>query len=274
MTSELIIMRASGVSIMRIAWSVMKTALLMIIVITVIGEGIGPFCQQKSEQMQQAALSSSSTHASLLTSVWLHQGNSFTHIGALRDKDTMIDIMHYRFAADGRLLDATSAKSGRLINHHWNLSELKRTVFLKNHVLVQTQKASRLHVVFQPVLQMQMAVATAEQTLIDLYQTIHYRRSIGLSVNQYIFSFWKRIVQPATSMVMICLAVPFVFGSMRSASMGLRILLGVLIGFLFYMLNQLFGPITLVYQFPPLYAAFLPTCIFFLLTMIMLSRTR
>jgi len=273
MTSELIIMRASGVSIMQIAWSVTKTALVMIIVVTAIGEGIGPLCQQKSAQMQQAALSSS-THASLLKSVWLHQGNSFTHIGALKDHDTMIDITRYRFTRNDRLDQATSAVSGRLMDHRWTLSHLKQTIFLKNHIAIVTQQHAALHATFQPVLQMQMAVASAEQTIIALYQTIQYRHSIGLSVNQYIFSFWQRMMQPITSLVMICLAVPFVFGSLRSASMGLRILLGVLIGFSFYMLNQLFGPITLVYQFPPFLAAIIPTALFFLIALVLLMRAR
>lgn len=121
---------------------------------------------------------------------------------------------------------------------------------------------------------MQMAVASAEQTMIALYETIQYRHSIGLSVNTYVFSFWQRLMQPITSLVLICLSVPFVFGSMRSASMGLRIMLGILIGFLFYMLNQLFGPITLVYQFPPLFAAVIPTVLFFVIALLLLSRAR
>ncbi|EKD76920.1 MAG: hypothetical protein ACD_42C00533G0002, partial [uncultured bacterium] len=49
-TSQLIVMRASGVSVMRIAWSVMKAGILMIIVVTAIGEGMGPHWQLQSER--------------------------------------------------------------------------------------------------------------------------------------------------------------------------------------------------------------------------------
>ena len=61
---------------------------------------------------------------------------------------------------------------------------------------------------------------------------------------------------------MICLGVPFIFGSLRSATMGLRLLTGVIIGFMFYMLNQFFGPFALVYQLPPTAAAITPTVLF------------
>lgn len=123
-SSELIIMRASGVSIAQIAWSVFKTALIMIIVVTAIGEGLGPLFQQKSAQIQQAALSA--PNAALLKSVWLHEGNSFTHIGALKNHETMMDVTHYQFDPTGRLLSVANAVSGQLVNHHWKLSHLKK----------------------------------------------------------------------------------------------------------------------------------------------------
>ncbi len=43
-TSELIVIRAAGVSIARIIWSVIKAALWMIIVVTIIGEWQGRRC--------------------------------------------------------------------------------------------------------------------------------------------------------------------------------------------------------------------------------------
>src|SRR3990167_4750567 len=111
-TSQLIVMRASGVSIKRIAWSVMKAAVLMIVIVTVIGEGIAPVLQQYSEQARQKTLSSPN-HVSLLDSVWLHQADGFTHISRLTNKNTMLDITRYRFGSDGRLVQAINAKSGR-----------------------------------------------------------------------------------------------------------------------------------------------------------------
>jgi len=76
------------------------------------------------------------------------------------------------------------------------------------------------------------------------------------------FDFWQRLFQPLATLVMICLAVPFIFGPLRTGTMGLRILSGVIVGFGFYILNQFFGPFSMVYQFPPLLAAGLPTLLF------------
>jgi lipopolysaccharide export system permease protein len=57
---------------------------------------------------------------------------------------------------------------------------------------------------------------------------------------------------------MIFLAVPFVFGSLRSITIGQRILIGALLGIGFYMMNQIMGNVGLVYEFNPLLSAFLP----------------
>ncbi|MCX7124450.1 MAG: LPS export ABC transporter permease LptG [Gammaproteobacteria bacterium] len=272
-TSQLIIMRASGVSVFRIAWSVLKAAIIMVIFATVLGEGVGPKWQQQSQSMQQAALSPSANN-SLLQSVWLHQGNSFTHIGELTNHKEMLNVTRYRFALDGHLEKITAAKSAEFINGHWKLLNVKETTFSEDATGSDERKEAHLHVTFKPNLQVQMKIASGEQTIKSLFHTILYRRSIGLSVNQFIFSLWQRLLQPITSLVMICLSVPFVFGSFRGASVGLRILSGVLVGFLFYMLNQLFGPITLIYQFPPLLAALVPTIFFSLVAMLLLVRTK
>lgn len=273
-TSQLIVMRASGVSIARIACSVLKTAVIMVIVMTVLGEGVGSSLQQHATQMREKALSPQK-QTSLLKSIWLHQGDNFTHIGQLKNPESMMHITRYRFTPNDRLVRATAAQSGQLMdNGRWKLSQLKQTVFLKDRVEVKIEKNAGLHAEFQPDLQIQMSLISAEQTLVDLYHTIQYRQLTGLGINQYLFSFYQRIMQPFATLVMICLAVPFVFGSFRSASMGMRMMAGIFIGFIFYMLNQLFGPITLVYQFPPLFAALIPTCVFLVITIILLMRTR
>jgi lipopolysaccharide export system permease protein len=272
-SSQLIVMRASGVSVMRIAWSVMKTGVMMIIVVTAIGEGMGPHWQQQSARMRQDALSPPTTN-SILESVWLHNGDSFTHIGELKTKNDMEDITRYHFSSSGRLERATEAPSGNFKNGEWRLSQLKKSIFTEKQIVIETQSYSDLHVAFQPDLQLQMSIASGEQTIPDLYHTILYRQSIGLGVNQYVFLFWQRVLQPITTLIMICLAVPFVFGSFRSSSTSVRIIGGVVVGFVFYMLNQLFGPITLVYQFPPLLAAIIPTCLFLLIAIVLLVRTK
>lgn|SRR3990167_948944 len=272
-SSQLIVMRASGVSIVRIAWSVIKTAILMIIIVTVIGEGFGPFWQKKSELMRQLSLHTISK-TGLMQSVWLREGNVFTHIDQIKTKTAISGLVRFYFDAQGRMTRTAYASSGKYIQHNWELPYLKSTAFESNRTTSQIELKKHLDLLLNPSLQVQMEMGVTEQSMRDLYHTIEYRRTIGFSTNQLIFSLWQRIFQPLTSLIMISLGVLFVFGALRTASMGLRILTGAVLGFGFYMLNQLFGPISLVYQFPPILAAATPSIIFLLIFITLLFRAR
>ena len=71
---------------------------------------------------------------------------------------------------------------------------------------------------------------------------------------------------------MMLLALSFVFGSMRSVTMGARIMLGVITGFLFYLSNETLGPLAVVYNLPPLLGALGPSFIFAAIAMLQLRR--
>jgi lipopolysaccharide export system permease protein len=73
---------------------------------------------------------------------------------------------------------------------------------------------------------------------------------------------------------MILLALPFVFGQLRSSTMGFRMFIWVMVGFVFYVLNQFVGPMSIVYQIPPALAAILPTLVFAFLGGVLLAKIR
>jgi len=69
-------------------------------------------------------------------------------------------------------------------------------------------------------------------------------------------------VQPITVAVMLLVALSFIFGPLRSVSMGARIMMGVATGILFYICNEVMGSMSLVYQLPPVLGAVMPSLIF------------
>lgn len=272
-SSELIVMRAAGFSIMRIGYSVVKAALLMIVVVTVIGEGFGPYLQKVSNTMRQHWLDPA-PKAAVLSDVWMRQGDSYVYVAHIKNNQTIEGLTEYSFYPDGRMKQITSAKTGVLQSGQWQLKNLSILVFEKGHIVQHHKNQAYIKLRLRPNLQLKLQNAPAQDSLRSLYDTIRYRESIGLTNTQQIYDFMRRIFQPVTTLIMVLLAVPFVFGSLRSASTGHRILLGIVIGFSFYMLNQLFGPIALVYQYPAMMAAATPTIIFTLLLFFLLSRVK
>ncbi len=70
-------------------------------------------------------------------------------------------------------------------------------------------------------------------------------------------AFWGRVVNPLVTFVMLLVSAPFVIGVKRGVSVGARMMLGVVIGMGFNILDKIVGHMGLIYELnPPLMAAF------------------
>ena len=75
-------------------------------------------------------------------------------------------------------------------------------------------------------------------------------------------------------LVMVSLAVPLLFGSMRRVGVGQRVFVGVLIGIAVYVLNKAVTQLAVVYPVSPAVAAFLPGLICLAGTLWLFRRVR
>lgn len=273
-TSELIIMRAAGVSIARIAWSVVKAALLMLIVMTVMGEWQAPLWQYQAVQYKEKQ-TKRNLDPWTGQGLWLHHGKSFVYIGAVVSNTAINDVQRFDFDKNNHLLSALTAATGILENGVWKLQQVALTRLTEENALVERYEQLPLDFTFQPELLFKRTQKDpSQQTIVELWRNIQYRIESGLLATELESAFWSRILQPFTTVVMICLGVPFIFGSLRSASMSARLLTGIIIGFVFYMLNQFLGPLALVYQWPAWIAGALPVMFFLVIYAVLLYRIR
>jgi len=87
------------------------------------------------------------------------------------------------------------------------------------------------------------------------------------------FSYWKKTLQPLTTGVLVLVAISFVFGPLREATMGYRIFVAISFGLLFNIIQTLIGQVSIVYEVPPLYAVLSPVVLCFMLGILLLRRT-
>lgn len=273
-TSQLIVIRASGISTLQITWSVMKAAIGMLFVVTLLAEMYAPRLQYLYKQAEGNNNISLRALPKLPVpqSIWIRQNNVFTHIDGFQNVDTMRGVTRYYFGSNDQMKRVSYADRGHFENKRWELRDLQESIFKDTYVDVITEKTSDLALMLHPKMEAFMEIPPSQQTLWELYKTIVYRQSFGLNVSTPTFNFWQRVLQPFVTLVLVTLAVPFVFGSLRDASASSRIIMGVMLGVIFYSVNQLFGPITIVYQFPPLLAALMPMLTFLGVAIILLLR--
>lgn len=271
--SELIVMRASGMSLFNITSAVFKASLVLLIIMLLIGEVLSPVAQRKSVQIKTAAMSSGKT---LLTQdgVWLYSNRNIVNINTVTGSGELYGITHYEFDDNHKLNFVSYAEKGSSKGGDWLFHNVKHTEFHEDKITSFVVPEERLPLNVDPKLIGIGYGDTDQKNLIDLYSYIKFRLRSGLDISSYAFAFWQRIFAPLATLVMILLAIPFVFGSLRGMTMGFRMLVGMLFGFGFYILHQFVGPMSIVYHVPPILAALLPSLIFATIGWLLLLRVR
>lgn len=260
--SELIVMQAAGLSRFNIVQSVMKAALVMVLTVMVVGEWVAPEAQKKARQIRAQAISGGSL-ISAQQGVWAKDGTSFVHIGVVEDTGRLDEISIYQFDENRVLKGVTHAGDAVFQKDSWLLSEVTILTMTPQKISKTEQTSMKW---FSSLTPDKLGVVTIRRpeylAIKDLVDYLDYLEANKQESGRYQLAFWRKILQPITIAVMLFMALSFIFGPLRSVTMGARILLGIITGFAFYMTNQIFGPIALVYQLPPIIGALLPSLLF------------
>ena len=269
--SELIVIQASGVSKDQIAFSVMRAIIGMLLVVTFVGEGLAPKAQHFAESYKMQAQTGNVIIGDR-QGLWVHDSNNFIHIEKIVSNNQLQSISRYQF--DGtKLILASTAREGHYEQGHWVFSDIKESAFLPEHIKVQKIDKQIWPVYLDPDFIGIADINPDQASLLQLNRYIHYLHKSGLYAQSYKFEFWKRIFQPLAALVMVGLAIPFIFGPLRTKPMGFRILIGIMIGFGFYTFNEFIGPFSLLYQVPPLVSAGVPLLAFAIFDFVLLRGT-
>lgn len=259
--SELVVMRSAGLSIKQITAAVLVTILFMVVLLSIFGETFTPYATRFAEQ-NKAMAKSAGQAVSTQHGVWIREKSDFLHIGTIYPDGKIENITRYFFNDTHQLTSVAKADTAEYHKGHWRLNNVDVSNIAMNGVTSQHYNTQEWKVHLRPSVLRIARIEPDEMTLEKLFEVIDYRKHNGQHYSSYALVFWQRIFHPLTACVMMLLAIPFIFGPLRSATMGLRLVVGVIVGFSFYIMNQLIGSFSLVYQIPPVIAAILPAMLF------------
>ncbi|MDR3492270.1 MAG: LPS export ABC transporter permease LptG [Gammaproteobacteria bacterium] len=255
---ELVVMRAAGFSVLRIATANLTAALVLIVIVTLAGEWIAPKAHQMAENQKQSAENGGQA-IQTAAGIWIHEGNNFLNINQVMGLHHLKGVTRYEFDSQHHLLATYYVKSLDFESQQWLMRDAVKTTIANNQAHSEEITQGLWDLALNPQL---LNVGLVEPAAMSLFQLNAYSRHLvenKLQATDFQFEFWKRIFQPLSTLVMILLALPFVFRSSRAVTMGWRVLLGISIGFIFYILNAFAGQFSVVFQFSPLFAALFPT---------------
>ncbi len=255
--SELTVMRAAGVSLGRIVWSVMKVGLLIVIVSLVIGEGIAPVAEERAQTLRSVA-KSDKLDLGGRSGFWARDGDSFVNVRNFLPGKRLGGVTLYTFDGEQQLTRMLYAESAVYQDGRWMLENITSSEVSFEGVTVQRIDTESWNTRLSPDLLSVVTVKPNTLSIMGLYDYVSYLRENGLDAAVYEQALWGKAVAPLVTGVMVFLAIPFVFGPLRSVSIGHRILVGTLVGIGFHLLNQMFGYLGLVVGIYPALTAVLP----------------
>lgn len=270
-SSELVVMQAAGLSRASITLSAMKSMVLIIIALMALGEWVTPESESKAKQLRTEALSGGSLLASdSLT--WAKDGNDFVSIGDVLNQTTLQDVNIYKFDNSLALTQIISAEQAVFSNQDWQLTNVQRVVFEERNINNNQVEYLNWDSSITPDKLGIVTIKPEALSIRGLNDYVNYLRNNGQDSSRYELAFWRKILQPLSVAVMLLLAMSFIFGPLRSVTMGARTIMGVLAGFGFFITNEMFGQVALVFQVAPILGAILPSALFALLAIFLLKR--
>lgn len=277
-SSELIVIRAAGVSTFRLLWVALTPALLLLLLAMFVGEYIAPKAEQMAEVYRAQARDLEKWKLSSGRGVWVRDGEDFVQVDAVRPSGVMYGVSVFRFNAQ-QLQSIVQAERASFNGSHWLMENVRQTQFVNagqpdEHIDVKTLNSYRWQSRLQPEL-LSIAVTDPEDLqLQQLWQYIGYLKTQSLNSTRYELSFWEKVFYPLVMISLVITGISFVFGPLRQVTMGYRIFWGVLAGVLLKTLQDTLGPVSQVFGFAPMYAMLIPVLVCAGMGLIMLARVR
>ena len=273
--SELVVMQAAGFSRFKIGMAVMKTALPLVLLTMVIGEWGIPQTEQFARDMRAQALSGGSM-LSMKNGVWAKDGNNFVFVRRVTDDAKLNDIYIYTFDQHRNLTELKHANQASYSEDEskWTLHQVNHSMISKDEITTSNRLSEKWETNLTPDKLGAVSLRPTSLSISGLYNYISFLRETGQDVSRFELTFWRKIFQPVSVGVMMLLALSFIFGSLRSVTAGARIVTGICFGFLFYVVNEIFGQMSVVYNMPAVFGALMPSLLFIVIIWWLLSRKR
>lgn len=264
--SELVVMRAAGVSTWSIAFSAMKPALLLVMLGLYVGEYILPDMERSARANREKAMSEEEAYLPQ-RGVWYREGNVFMRFESIQG-NIIEGVTHYYYDEDRRLTRSLFAQRAVFHdvseqNRYWLMEGITLTEFDEvRQARVSNMVSLRWDSGLEPeLLSAEQLVQPDKMSIAELENKISYMQAQGLNSAKFQLGYWRKVFQPFATLALVFVAISFIFGPLREATMGMRVVSGLVIGIVFKFVQDLLAPASIVFGFSPMIATIVPIAI-------------
>ncbi len=279
--SELIIMRASGLSTNRITLSVLKAGFFIAILVALLGEYVVPYTTGAAKTLRAEAMDNKLI-VSGYNNIWARNGNRYINVKKVMPNHQLQQISIYELDSQRHLSAMIYAASASYKHNSWILTGVRQTTIrgigepnVKPETRVSFKNKQVVPTLILPELFSVLELEAKDMSVQNLYTYSRYLEANHLDAGKYKLAFWIKIFTPITCLAMLLIAMPLVFSTTpRSGGLGQRIILAVVVGIVFFVVSRTMNYLGLAMGIEPVLSAGAPLVIIIIISLLFLRRVR
>ena len=272
-SSQLVVMRGAGISIMQISRIVVSAALIFIAVIITIGEFIAPIATERAEIFRAQALGQN-IYSFNQQGFWLRDGNNIINVKENYDGKVFSNVSVFKLNNSNELGSAVFSERAVFNGESLNLDKTTYNHLNEKKVVTEIQVDNldkyKAAVNFDDEFISSLKKEPYELSTLNLYRHISFLTENKLSSGDHEVELYKRLIKPVTLIAMILLSMLFIFGSLRSATFGRKIFLGIMLSLFFELSSRIGAVISLRFEYDHLLITSLPTVVVLVFSLLLL----
>lgn len=253
-SSEITALRAAGLARWRIAMAAAMTVCVLVVVMVISAESLGPAGDTRAQALVVAA-KSDDLAVSTRSGIWAREGDVFLNAkrGALQGAGAMAklvleDLRLYEFDQDGALKSIAHAGTAEHVGGNWVLLDVRRTRFGERSVEASHLDREVWKSKLNPELLSFSMMRPRYLAYRDLSEMSAYLTRNGLDASAFEGARWSRLFYAFNILIMCVAVMPFAFGSLRSGGFGKRLFVGIAAGLCFFTVQNLSVSMASVYH--------------------------
>ena len=270
--NEIVAMQASGVSFTKLITSVLQAAVILALLSFLLAEWVVPASEASARSIRN--LRNQSSALLVKEGVWIKDESRVLHIDQLLPDGIARNIEIFKLDAQGKVVSITRVGRAIPVEQGWELQQVERTIIGDNRL----QAVSHDRLIYKgritPQLLEVLMVTPEQMSSSDLYIYLNFLDENKLNAKAEQLIFWQKIFSPLTVIVMCLLAFPFVLGVQRQGNTGQRLLIGILLGLAFVVVDRLVTQLAVHSGVNVILVALLPSLIFLAIAIYLLTKRR
>jgi len=272
--SELVVMRSSGITVARIVRSVLQTGLILAVLVGLMGEFVVPYATNMSIKIRAAAMDEQvmlgGKHG-----LWARDGNRYFNAKAVMPNMQLQNLSIYELDENRKLKRSSRAQSASFQNGYWLLKNVSHSDISETGIKTYKNDSEEWSHLIKTDLFDVLRLEPEDMSVRSLMQYSDYLEENELDAAVYQLAFWVKLFTPLACLIMLLIAIPMVFSATpRSGGTGQRVIIGLLLGILFFIFNRAINHLGVVYGLVPVFSASMPLIFVTFITVFMIRRIR